>query len=430
MTETMQSENEVRSDATLAEDRAHMHYALLRVAGRVPDDVLVRCRELLGQDRVVESASTLAFAVTQYRLAVDGRDADLWARLLVGEPGMAARREQMDVVDGDVMTPYVFDHPDGSEPDPFTGELPPPPEIDARVDGHPDDLRIALVEWAASLPEDNVGVWRVVRSPSSGTWPQPRVVWVVEVTDDADAVEVAHSMSRALTDAGVTLPLVEAYHIGTRLPAYQDVARLRGELIWSSDLIVGTDDPRVARVFDWVDAEGEPGFDDEHPRLEEEERSILAEYLAAGEPLLMTTGLIDDVLDTERREVVPLSFRTDGLWIWVDAIEYYLTEHGIAPEPEFLDHLRGRAGTVPSPSGVQIYRALAVMQRGADDDDPDDDIDLFEVDVVDGPDVSDVADVAEVSEVSDVDSAEPDAASGGDLEGGTDGGKPSIADSL
>lgn len=376
MTETMESESGARTDDALAESRAHMHYALLRVAGRVPDDVLVQCRELLGRGQVAEAASSLMFAVAQYRVPVDGRDADLLGGLLADEPGSASRRAELDVVDGDVMTPFVFDHPDGSGPDPFTGEDLAPPEIDRVLDGDADEVRAAAVDWAESLPQDVVGIWRVVRSPSSrSTWPRPRLVWVIEATDDADAVDVTAGFTRVLREQGVALPLVECYHIGTRLPAYQDVGRLRGDLLWSSDVIVGRDDPVVARVFDFVDEDGQPGFHEDHERVPEEERAVLAEYLAAGEPLLMTTGLIDDVIDPERREVVPLSFRTDGRWIWVDAIEYYLTEHGLAPEPDLLAHLRDRAGTVPSPSGVQLYRALAVMQRGADDDeaDPDED---------------------------------------------------------
>ena len=372
MTETMESESGARTDAALAESRAHMHYALLRLAGRVPDDVLVQCRELLGRGRLAESASSLMFAVGQYRVSIDGRDADLLEALLTDEPGAAARRADLEVVDGDVMTPFVFDHPDGSGPDPFTGEDQAPPEIDPMLDGDVDQVRRAAVEWAESLPQDVVGIWRVVRSPSSrSSWPRPRLVWVVEVTDDADAVDVTAGFTRLLREQGVALPLVECYHIGTRLPAYQDVGRLRGDMVWSSDLIVGRDDPTVARVFDFVDDDGQPGFHDDHERIPEDERGPLAEYLAAGEPLLMTTGLIDDVVDVERREVVPLSFRTDGYWIWVDAIEYYLTEHGIAPEADLLAHLRSRAGTVPAPSGVQLYRALAVMQRGADEDDPE-----------------------------------------------------------
>lgn len=373
MTETMESDSGARSDAALAESRAHMHYALLRVAGRVPDDVLVQCREMLGRGQVVDAASSLMFAVSQYRVSIDTRDADLLSSLLADEPGLASRRAELELVDGDVMTPYVFDHPDGSGPDPFTGEDTVPPEIDRTLDGEADELRVATVEWAEGLPQDVVGLWRVVRSPSSrSSWPRPRVVWVIEVTDDADAVEVTASFAQLLRGHGVAMPLVECYHIGTRLPAYQDVGRLRGDLVWSSDLVVGHDDPVVARVFDFVDDDGQPGFDEDHLRLDQDERDALAEYLAAGEPLLMTTGLIDDVIDVERREVVPLSFRTDGHWIWVDAIEYYLTEHGIAPEPGLLEHLRSRAGTVPAPSGVQLYRALAVMQRGTDEDELDD----------------------------------------------------------
>ena len=362
------------AEVDLIQDRAHMHYALLRLAGRAPDDVLLHCRELNARDDVAGAASALMFAITQYRLQIDSRDAALCQRLLFGQP-LAAGVDELETVEGDVMTSYVFDHPDGSGPDPFTGEELPPPVLTPSVDGDATTVRTAA-EWATGRPEDVVGLWRVVRSPSNGaTWPPPRTVWVAEVADDADAVQVTADLVDLLRAAGVPLPLVEVYHIGTRLPAYQDVGRLRGELVAFSEPAVGSDDPVVARVFDHVDDDGQPGFRDDHEILDDDERESIGEYLAAGEPLLMTTGLIEDVLDADRGEVVPLSFRTDGSWIWVDAIEYYLVEHGIAPDPVFLAHLREQAGGVPAPSGVQLYRALEVMQRGdgTEDDEGTDD---------------------------------------------------------
>lgn len=34
-----------------------------------------------------------------------------------------------------------------------------------------------------------------------------------------------------------------------------------------------------------------------------------------------------------------MSYATDGVWIWSRAAAYYLDNHGIAPEGEFLAHI-------------------------------------------------------------------------------------------
>ncbi|WP_410657412.1 hypothetical protein [Amycolatopsis sp. lyj-112] len=104
----------------------------------------------------------------------------------------------------------------------------------------------------------------------------------------------------------------------------------------------------LARVFDVVDPETGPGFAPDHPRVEdpEELRSLVA-YLAGGTPILVTPSLLDDVLDPDRTAVVPTNFVTDGVWIWTDTVTYYLENHGLAPEPGLLGHIRGRtAGPV------------------------------------------------------------------------------------
>jgi hypothetical protein len=58
--------------------------------------------------------------------------------------------------------------------------------------------------------------------------------------------------------------------------------------------------------------------------------------------VVRTTGRDVDRIDPARGQVVPLSFRTDGHWVWSDALGYYVAEHGIAPELEFLRHIAAR----------------------------------------------------------------------------------------
>ncbi|GAA4553184.1 hypothetical protein [Amycolatopsis samaneae] len=115
-----------------------------------------------------------------------------------------------------------------------------------------------------------------------------------------------------------------------------------------------TEEFTLARVFDVVDPVTGPGFAPEHPRIEdpEELRALLA-YLASGTPILVTPSLLDDVLDPDRTAVVPTNFVTDGSWIWTDTVTYYLENHGLAPDPDLLGHIRAQ-GAVAAPVAADV----------------------------------------------------------------------------
>ncbi|MBD0671213.1 hypothetical protein [Streptomyces sp. CBMA156] len=98
---------------------------------------------------------------------------------------------------------------------------------------------------------------------------------------------------------------------------------------------------RLAAVFDVVDPVTGPGFAADRPRLAAgAEREDVLRYLRAGAAVLLTPMLMDDVVDPDRRGVVPMGFRTDGRWIWTDTVTYYLEEYGLAPDPALLAHVR------------------------------------------------------------------------------------------
>lgn len=108
---------------------------------------------------------------------------------------------------------------------------------------------------------------------------------------------------------------------------------------------------QIARIFDTHDETGRAVFGPDRERLDDEtERGELVRFLRAGRVVLATTGRDRDRLVPERGQVVPMSFRTDGEWVWSDALAYYVNEHGIAPEPELREHARSRSYTVPEVS--------------------------------------------------------------------------------
>ncbi|MCL9797444.1 hypothetical protein MXD58_024650, partial [Frankia sp. AgKG'84/4] len=68
-------------------------------------------------------------------------------------------------------------------------------------------------------------------------------------------------------------------------------------------------------------------------------RADLLARLDAGIPVLGTPSRMVDVVDPARGEVVPMTFRTDGHWIWTDTCAYYLDQHGVLPDPDLVRHL-------------------------------------------------------------------------------------------
>lgn len=114
---------------------------------------------------------------------------------------------------------------------------------------------------------------------------------------------------------------------------------------------------RIAKVFDGAD-DGVPFYLPTHPRLSPAERDRPLAYLAAGTALLMTTATEPDFVEPKRGEVVPMNFRTDGTWVWNDALAYYLAEYGFAPEQDFLAAMEAAGWTCPTPDAEVVERAL------------------------------------------------------------------------
>ncbi|WP_035792345.1 hypothetical protein [Kitasatospora mediocidica] len=120
----------------------------------------------------------------------------------------------------------------------------------------------------------------------------------------------------------------------------------------------------LASVFDTVDPVTGPGFAADRPRIDDSvERAALLRYLQAGEAVLMTPMLMDDVVEPSRLAVVPMTYRTDSSWIWTDTVTYYLDRYALAPEPGLLAHLRARcaAGVTPEADADVLERAVAFI---------------------------------------------------------------------
>ncbi|OLB75109.1 MAG: hypothetical protein AUI14_21660 [Actinobacteria bacterium 13_2_20CM_2_71_6] len=120
---------------------------------------------------------------------------------------------------------------------------------------------------------------------------------------------------------------------------------------------------RIGGVFDGVDpASGRPVVAPDHPRLDPAERDRVVAYLRAGTDVMTTTALDVDQLDPARGQVVPVSFRTDGEWVWSDEVAYYVETYGLAPEPDLYRHIVARGYRSAVPDAAAVQRAQQVLQ--------------------------------------------------------------------
>jgi hypothetical protein len=115
---------------------------------------------------------------------------------------------------------------------------------------------------------------------------------------------------------------------------------------------------RIARLL--PTHEGEPGPADLHDGAD---KAQILDYMKAATAILFTTATAPDRYAPDAGRPVPLSVRSDGDWVWSDAITYYLEHYDIAPEQDLLDHMTRQhyRCAVLDAAGARI--ALADFQR-------------------------------------------------------------------
>lgn len=97
---------------------------------------------------------------------------------------------------------------------------------------------------------------------------------------------------------------------------------------------------RLAKVFDGVDADGVPIA--EREPVSGVDGPKLVEYLQRAPVVFSSRGMDTDKLSADQAPVVPMTFHTDGVWVWSAAVWFYLLRHNIPPEPALLEHIRER----------------------------------------------------------------------------------------
>lgn len=102
-----------------------------------------------------------------------------------------------------------------------------------------------------------------------------------------------------------------------------------------------------------------PPQPDGGPRLDAAERDRVVRYLESGVAILFTTATGPDRYAPAAGEPVGLSVRSDGDWVWSDAITYYLRTYGVGPEQGLYQHIRANRYVCPRLDTAAAADALA-----------------------------------------------------------------------
>jgi len=301
------------------------HELLLRLAGRIPDDVLAGARRLLADGDIHEAMSGLTrWLAGEPVPLLTGELAAI--RALADDPGALSGVRPVAVLPE---LPFAFNAVDRF------GEV----ERDAM-----DDAVAAVAEghgvaglwrsWRYRLDDPDAAAAIVTVDPDDPD--QAYRVYIVQAEQASVSRALCRDLLRAVDDTGRAG--TEVILLSDEPPPYQHMALAESMLLWASQSEPEFD---LAAVFDFTDPVSGPGFAPDHAVVDDpDEREQRLDYLRGGALVLATTATVDDILDPAAGAVVPANFRTDGEWIWTDAVEYYLSRYGLAPDAGLDEHVR------------------------------------------------------------------------------------------
>jgi len=330
------------------------HHLLLGLAGQAPDEIVAAARRRLAEGRIAEVARALVAAVVPGHLTIGADDAAMIAAALPEVPeSVLLAPSDAEPLPGYHFLPVLPTGP---------GQLPTVLDLTAGVLLDEPD---AVAVLAMNSVEGATGLWRAWRSPNATNPGAPARVHLVETTADADRLPaITVALQDALASAGVINPQVEVYGPATELPPYHRLARGRSALLWTAR---PAHPVVVARVFDRVDPATGPQFAADHVVLTDDDRpDLVLDYLNGGTVLLATTERMADVLDPSLGAAVPMSYRTDGVWVWTDTVTYYLETYGLSPDADLLAHIRAGGHRMPPVDAVAEHRAMVALTAPAE----------------------------------------------------------------
>ena len=101
----------------------------------------------------------------------------------------------------------------------------------------------------------------------------------------------------------------------------------------------------------------------DRPAVHPQELDDVLAYLENAPVVLAARSYGPDALKPEATPSVPLSFHTDGTWVWPGGVAYYLRNHHLPPVPQLVQHIRDNDYAVP-PVAPEAERAAAAVATG------------------------------------------------------------------
>jgi hypothetical protein len=96
---------------------------------------------------------------------------------------------------------------------------------------------------------------------------------------------------------------------------------------------------------------------------------LVADYLDRAPVLAATSGLVDDVLDSTRRDVCRLEIATDGLWAWPRDLGYYVRNYAVSIPEGLVRRAVAASGWPPKEDDLDLLdveeRFFEAVARGA-----------------------------------------------------------------
>jgi hypothetical protein len=102
------------------------------------------------------------------------------------------------------------------------------------------------------------------------------------------------------------------------------------------------------RLFAGITSDGIPDVTGRERITDPAERRQLLNYLNNGTLVVDSDVYGRDLLEPTRHYAVRARERTDGTWIWPEAVQFYLRWHGLAPDPDLHRHIVANNYTLPA----------------------------------------------------------------------------------
>ncbi|MEU0540325.1 hypothetical protein ABZ319_10675 [Nocardia sp. NPDC005978] len=118
---------------------------------------------------------------------------------------------------------------------------------------------------------------------------------------------------------------------------------------------------RLTPVYDGRDEHGRPFA--HRPPVAPEVLDDLLHYLESAPLVLAARSFGEDEYAPADIDV-PLTFHTDGVWIWGGVVAHYLRKHGLAPHPELVTHIVNRSFEISTVGEETKSAAVRIITGG------------------------------------------------------------------